>query len=163
MHSSPSGPSLLLCATAFLAAFGSAAVVRASPSIVDDVAAAAGGPAAVLLRFSPNADKQLNLVERGARSDSDRPDLAAANVLMPRAVANLQFFRGALSNIAAPAVRRQSSSLPSFQYQYPQLTRLDFPIQRRDTAVLCRRRHLCKPRQFPAIVCPFTIHPMSDG
>ena len=105
MRSSPTGPSLLFCATAFLAAFGSTAVVRASPSIVGDVAAAAGGPAAALLRFSPDAIKQLDLVERGAGSDPDRPDLAAANVLMPRAVANLQFFRGALSNIAAPAVR----------------------------------------------------------
>lgn len=94
--SSPSGPSLLLCATALLAAFGSAAVVRASPSIpVDDAA---------LLRFSPNVDRQLDLTERST-SDPDHPDLAAANILMPRAVANLQFFKGALSNIQAPAVR----------------------------------------------------------
>lgn len=105
--SSPSGPSLLLCATALLAAFGSAAVVRASsPSIAVDDATAA------LLRFSPNVDRQLNLVERGT-SDPDHPDLAAANanVLMPRAVANLQFFKGALSNIQAPAVRHFMNSI----------------------------------------------------
>ncbi|KJR82674.1 uncharacterized protein SPSK_03584 [Sporothrix schenckii 1099-18] len=118
MHSAPSCPSLLLCATAFLVALGSAAVVRASPSIVDDItaaAAAAGAPAAGLLRFSPNINKQLNLVERGAgRSDPDRPDLAAANVLKPRAATNLQFFQGALSNIAAPPISQSNDATRPF-------------------------------------------------
>ncbi|KAL1892886.1 hypothetical protein Sste5346_006779 [Sporothrix stenoceras] len=104
--SSPSGPSLLLCATAFLAAFGSAAVVRASPSIVVDDAA--------LLRFSPNIDKQLDLTERGS-SDPDHPDLASANVLMPRAAAtNLQFFKGALANIQAPAIAQSNDATRPF-------------------------------------------------
>ncbi|KIH94652.1 hypothetical protein SPBR_06155 [Sporothrix brasiliensis 5110] len=118
MRSAPSCPSLLLCATAFLVALGSAAVVRASPSIVDDItaaAAAAGAPAAGLLRFSPNINKQLNLVERGAgRSDPDRPDLAAANVLKPRAATNLQFFQGALSNIAAPPISQSNDATRPF-------------------------------------------------
>ena len=99
MLSSSAIPSLLLWAAALLIAFGSAAVAQASPPLADGVAAAG------VLRFAPNDNKQLDFAERSSVHDPDRPDLAAANLLRPRAATNLQTFQGALADIAAPAVR----------------------------------------------------------
>ncbi|CAK7202492.1 hypothetical protein SEUCBS139899_005215 [Sporothrix eucalyptigena] len=130
MFSSTTSPSLLLWTTVFVAAFGSAAVVHASPSLADDVAAAAGGPAVALLRFSPNTNKQLDITERSSGNDPDRPDLAAANVLMPRAATNLQFFQGALANIAAPAISQSNDVTRPFEVDGDTFTNFEDAINR---------------------------------
>ncbi|CAK7233244.1 hypothetical protein SCUCBS95973_008529 [Sporothrix curviconia] len=124
MLSSPVCPSLLLWATALLAVFGSAAVVQASPSLADDVAAAG------VLRFAPNVNKQLDLAKRRSVNDPDRPDLAAANVLKPRAVANLQFFQGALANIAAPAISQSNDVTRPFEVDGDTFTNFEDAINR---------------------------------
>ncbi|CAK7226705.1 hypothetical protein SBRCBS47491_006320 [Sporothrix bragantina] len=125
MLSSPARPSLLLWATALLAVCGSAAVVQASPSLADDAAAAG------VLRFAPNINKQLDLTERNSVNDPDRPDLAAANVLLrPRAVANLQFFQGALANIPAPAISQSNDVTRPFSVDGDTFTNFEDAINR---------------------------------